>query len=1034
MNYSSAKRFYLKLLLYLAFESLISGYIDPAIAQIIPDTTLPTNTNIRVNNNTSIIEGGTRVEGNLFHSLREFSVINGNEAFFNNPLDIRNIITRVTGQSISNIDGIIKANGSANLFLINPNGIIFGENARLDIGGSFVGSTANSLVFDNGWEYSATNPNSPPLLTVNVPVGLQFGRNPGAIEVRGSGHELTYDPQLATTIQDNVPALTLQTGKTFALVGGDIFFKGGNVNAESGKIFLGSVISPDLVSLKINDTDLAFEYSGVEKFGNIELSQKASVDVSGEGGGSIQIQSQGLSIKDGASVLSITAGSQPGRDITVNTSELVELIGESADGNYASSIFTESQGAGSSGNLIVNTQRLTATGGAYLSTYIGSSGNAGELTVTAPQAIELSDEGIYRSGFYTGASPLSSGSAGNLNIKTGRLSIKNRATVNSDTRGEGSAGEININTDEMIALDGGTVSASTFAEGQGGNININSTRTLQLIGISIDGRSRSGLLAVAFPRASGKAGDITIQTGELLVSNGAEVSAKTFSPANAGKLTVSATNKVELVGVSPRNNDFDNFDVSGLFTDTGSGQNGAGGDIIINTPLLRILGGAEVSATTFGAGRGGDLNIDAGNGRVEVIDTSSKGSPSRILAQSNSNSTGASGNLTISTGELIVRDGGQVAASTFGAGQGGNMTINATSSVKLSGTNPIDGFFNSGLYVQQGRNGPAGTGNAGTLTLNTPLLQVLDLAAISAGTRGPGRGGNLNITTDQLFVRNSQIRARSLWTGTGGNININVKNSIHLENNALITTNTRRNGADQATINITSADLILRRGSNITTNANSSADLIQRRGDNINTNVNASDVLGGNINIKTDNLALLERSNITANSTDARGGKINIQTQGLFQSPDSAVTARGATQTLSGTVNISSTLNPNSLLKEIPINLVDLNRQISSSCVPGTAQNRNAFTVTGRGGIPANSTELLQDTSTMAMWVTRKPKAESDRPTTQQSTVQQSSVQPNSIPQIIEATDLLVDSRGQVHLVATNRASYIPPKANVCPN
>ncbi|NJL10390.1 MAG: hypothetical protein HC908_10085 [Calothrix sp. SM1_7_51] len=100
-----------------------------------------------------------------------------------------------------------------------------------------------------------------------------------------------------------------------------------------------------------------------------------------------------------------TAGSQPGRDIIVNTTESVELIGESADGNYASSIFTESQGAGSSGNLTVNTLILTATGGAYVSTFISSSGNGGQLTVTAPQAIELSDEEIYQSGLYTGSSP-----------------------------------------------------------------------------------------------------------------------------------------------------------------------------------------------------------------------------------------------------------------------------------------------------------------------------------------------------------------------------------------------------------------------------------------------------------------------------------------------------------------------------------------------------------------------------------------------------------------------------------------------------
>jgi filamentous hemagglutinin family protein len=894
MNYSSTKRFYLKLLSCIAVTSLIHSHINPAIAQITPDTTLPINTTIRVNSNISILEAGTRVKGNLFHSFREFSVINGNEVFFNNPLDIRNIITRVTGQSPSDINGIIKANGAANLFLINPNGIIFGENARLDFGGSFVGSTANSLLFDNGWEYSATNPNSPPLLTVNVPVGLQFGRNPGAIEVRGSGHQLVYARRTETTIQDNVSALKVPTGNTFALMGGDIFIKGGNLNVESGKIFLGSVISPDLVRFTVNGTDLAFEYLGVEKFGNIKLSQKASVDVSGERGGFIQIQSQRFSIQDGASVLSITTGSQQGKDIVVNTTELVELAGESADGKYASSLLTESQGAGSSGNVIINTQKLTATGGAYVSTIISSSGNGGKLTVTAPQTIELSDVGIVPTRLSTRSSRSSSGSVGNLNIKTGRLIVKNGATITNIAQGEGNGGELSIKTGELIAQDGGQLGTGAFSD-----------------------------------------------------------------KGQAGKLTIDATSSVELIGIGS----FDSTVPSGLFT--ASGGNSNSGNATINTPLLQIINRAVVSTNTFGAGRSGDL--------------------------------------TINTGELIVRNG-RIIASTSGEGQGGNVTVNAALGVEVNGLNSR---LNNGLLSNSSTEG-----NAGSITINTPFLQVLNRATVDASTTFVARGGDLKIVVDQLLVKNAQIRARSTGTGTAGNLTINARNAINLDDNALLTADTRSNGVDQAIIAINSADLILRRGSNITTNAT------------------GSDVIGGNININADNFTLLERSNITANSTDARGGKINIQAQGLFQSPDSTIAARGATQELSGTVNINSTLDPGSVLKEIPLNLVDPSRQISSNCVPGTAQNRNSFTVTGRGGIPANSNELLQDTSTIAAWVTKKPKPESEQITTILS-----SVQPNFIPQpIVEANEWLVDNRGQVHLVATNEANYIPPKVNVCPN
>ena len=176
--------------------------------QIIPDTTLPNNTVVIPNNTTSIIEGGTQVGSNLFHSFQEFSVLTGNVAFFNNAGDIQNIISRVTGGTLSNIDGLIGTNSTANLFLINPNGIIFSPNAQLSLGGSFIGSTA-------------TSPVSLPLPTSSN-VGLQ-----------------------------------VLPGRTLALIGGDLSLNNGNLTALSGEIQLASVASPGRVSFIPTATGLA---------------------------------------------------------------------------------------------------------------------------------------------------------------------------------------------------------------------------------------------------------------------------------------------------------------------------------------------------------------------------------------------------------------------------------------------------------------------------------------------------------------------------------------------------------------------------------------------------------------------------------------------------------------------------------------------------------------------------------------------------------------------------------------------------------
>ena len=258
-------------------------------AEIIGDQTLPVNTQVINQGNIKLIEQGTQPgQGqNLFHSFQEFSVDLNDIARFNHNADVQNIITRVTGSSVSNINGTIQTlingttnTGNANLFLINPNGIVFGENATLDIGGSFLGSTADSIRFVNGTEFGATANDSNALLTVSVPLGLQFGSNPGDIINRSQASPNGDVNNLSLPV-----GLKVADGKTLALVGGNIVLEGGNLTAREGRVELGSVAGNSFVDLSEVETDFALGYTDVQNFQDITLSQEAAVDASGAGGG-----------------------------------------------------------------------------------------------------------------------------------------------------------------------------------------------------------------------------------------------------------------------------------------------------------------------------------------------------------------------------------------------------------------------------------------------------------------------------------------------------------------------------------------------------------------------------------------------------------------------------------------------------------------------------------------------------------------------------------------------------------------------------
>ncbi|MBW4673170.1 MAG: filamentous hemagglutinin N-terminal domain-containing protein [Desmonostoc geniculatum HA4340-LM1] len=570
-----------------------------ALAQIQKDDTLGVESSIitpKLIDGHSIdqIDGGAIRGKNLFHSFEKFSVSAGKTAYFNNSIDTQNIISRVTGNSISNIDGILKANGAANLFLINPNGIVFGANASLNIGGSFVASTASSLNFADGIKFSATAPESAPLLTVSVPIGLQFGATAAPIR-----NQSQASPEGATNTLRQGVGLQVQSGKTLALIGGDITLEGGNLTAKAGKIELGSVAPNSLVSLSSTNQAWTFGYEGVENFQNIELIKlneiPSTVDTSGESGGDIHLQGKNVLVTDCAYVLAITWGVQPGGTLALNASESVELKGNVL---FSTGTFN----TGNSGSINITTKKFIARDGAQIFMYNVGSGLAGELTINASDSVELIS-GIPIPLFQDGSDLLSSG-------------------LFSETYGSQNAGTITINTAKLRIEGGARISTSsegiyqfrlnqfTPVTGKGGKLTVNASEFIELIGTSPNGSKLSGLFSGT--QGPGDGGDLTVTTGQLIIKDGAAI-------------TVNSEARKDVIYVvgDPKNlgkaGDLD-ITANSILLDnkgklTSNSESGKGGNIRLQPrDLLLMRGNSQISTNAGGDKTGGNITINAPNG------------------------------------------------------------------------------------------------------------------------------------------------------------------------------------------------------------------------------------------------------------------------------------------------------------------------------------------------------------------------------------------------------------------------------------
>ncbi len=852
---------------------------------------------------------GATIGTNLFESFSQFSLKEGEVADFVGAPSVTDIIARVTGGMSSSIDGTIMSGiKGANLFLINPAGVMFGANAVVSVSGAFTVSTADYVNLSDGGKFLANGgPGDDP--TAGAVSGFGFtSASPKGVSFTGS-------------------ALGVPAGKSLNFIAGDVTLNDAKLSAPSGGLTVFSAASKGEVDFNVAAPGSNYNSSTATAFGALKLSAGSSMAIDGAGGGSVVVQAGAITLDD-SSISAVNSGSTEGGSINLTGGAISIQNGGLIETTALSS---GAAGCVNLGALSLNIMGAASNGGPRtgISALTESSGQGGAISVTVAGNLRIAADGIIDSESISpnGETESVTGNVGNVHVGAASMTITGDGQsaeqdptepgtgISSVTHSAGLGGTVTVTVQGQATVEnGGTINTNTFGQRKGGAVSV------QADSLSVVGPKTPGILTGigAASYGAGQAGDTNVAvTGLIKIEAGGTIGGYTGYKGNAGSVTVTAGSLVivgapipnistgiadaALNGATGEVGDISVTVLGGDITvktfgiiDTATNSPVDAGRVFVQGGAISIESGGLIDASTYNSsGNAGSVTVDAGSLSI-VGDGPGPGTGIRSLTD---DSSGNAGTVTVNSGAISIQDGGSIIASTSGSkGNGGSVTVQSASLVIAGSPNP-----NSPTGI--GGDSIAGaTGKAGDVIVEVSgNLTIEPGGSIGADTSTSGNAGTVSVHAGSLDIVGSGpnlgpngaltvIGAKSIQSATGaaGSVSVTVNGALDIQNGGEITAATQTSG--------NAGDLSVQAGSLDIRGPSSGIIVASSATGNAGT--------AGDISVKSDALTLGDGGTISAIATNSSGGDIAIQIGGSMDLSGGAVAAAAGNS--GGNITIST--------------------------------------------------------------------------------------------------------------------------------